>query len=141
VENSALDSRWQRSIIAEEAAAEIPMSDHSKSLIESLVEAIKGFFSITGLILVGIYMLKNPEVLPFGLTFINTTGAFSAIIAGSVIGIWYAIHLLRKVFSSARKESYHRVEIILYGIFVVLALAVVLSILAGAVTMSCGKLL
>ena len=117
------------------------MSDAPKSLIETLVEAIKGYFSITGLILVGIYMLRNPDTSPFGLSFLNYLGDFSATIAGSGIGVWYSVHLWRKLYSHTNRENFRKGERILYGIFIVLASVIVISILAGAVTMSCGQLL
>jgi cell division protein FtsL len=45
------------------------------------------------------------------------------------------------LFSHANREGFRKGERILYGIFIVLASVIVISILAGAVTMSCGQLL
>ena len=113
------------------------MSD--KPIIEHLVEAIKGYFSITGLIIIGVYLVKEASDAPFHLHFINYVSGFLAIAMGSIIGVWYSIHTLHKLLIEKRKGAIRYAEFVVYGSFILFAFLVVASIVAGAVSMSCGQ--
>lgn len=114
------------------------MSDHGKPLIENLVEAIKGYFSVTGLMLLGVYMVKNASDAPFGVTFINYVGGISAVFSGAIIGLWYSVYMIQKILTGTKNGSIRRIETIICGLIVVLASLIVLSIIYGSVVMSCG---
>jgi hypothetical protein len=116
------------------------MSDHPTSLIETLVDAIKGYFSITGLMLVGVYMLKNADEAPFGATYIHYIGGGAAVLAGAIIGLWYSAHLIRKIVSERKTGALTALETAQFLCIVVLACTLVTSVILGSITMTCGAL-
>ena len=114
------------------------MSSPSSPLIEKLVDAIKGYFSITGLMLVGIYLIKTPNEVPYLSHYLSYVGGFCAIVSGSIISIWYSFHLFRNVFLESERTSYKTIEVVLYGGILVMAFSLVITIIAGAIAMSCS---
>jgi hypothetical protein len=112
-----------------------------KPIIESMVESIKGYFSISGLMVVGVYLVHNAHEAPFHLTFINYISGFLAIAIGAVVGIWYSAHIFHKLVLERRSGAVTRLQGVVYGIFVVLATLVIASIVLGSVAQSCGRVL
>jgi hypothetical protein len=110
-----------------------------KPIIEGMVESIKGYFSISGLMVVGVYLINNADAAPFHLSVINYISGALAILIGAVVGIWYSVHIFHKLVLERRSGMITRLEGIAYGIFVVLASLVIASILLGSITQSCGR--
>ncbi len=111
-----------------------------KPIIESMVESIKGYFSISGLMVVGVYLINNADAAPFHLTVLNYVSGALAILIGAVIGIWYSVHIFHKLVLERRSGAITKFQGVTYGIFVVLATLVITSILFGSVTQSCGRI-
>jgi hypothetical protein len=113
------------------------MSD--TSTIDKLVEIIKAYFSIAGLITLGVYLAKNVSAAPFHWHIVHYLGGWLAIGLGSVIGVWSAIHNVTK-FHASRQGSRHRTALSLaIGALMILGLPLMLSIVIGAVAMSCSE--
>jgi hypothetical protein len=110
-----------------------------KPIIENMVESIKGYFSISGLMVVGVYLINNAAAAPFNLPAINYVSGAIAILVGAVVGIWYSLHIFHKLIRERRSGLLTRIESIAYGIFVALATVVIATIVFGSVTQSCGK--
>ena len=110
------------------------------SVIEQLVDAIKGYFSITGLLLVGIYLIKNPMESFLHLSWVNYLGGISAILVGAVTGVWYSFHLLKTVLPAGSPSRGNRLQHVMVWTLVILSCLLILTVVLGAVTMSCGQL-
>lgn len=110
-----------------------------KPIIENMVESIKGYFSITGLIVLGVYLINNADAAPFHITAINYLSGALAILIGAVVGLWYSAHIFHKLIRERRSGLVTRFQAIAYGTFVVLATLVIASIVFGSVTQSCGR--
>ena len=117
------------------------MSSDGKKLIEVIVDAIKGYFSINGLILIGVYLIRSPEAAPFGYRFINYLSGFVAVITGSVIGIWYTFHLAKTFHPGTGTGPWKGFQRGVWAAFVASAVLVILAVITGALTMSCGIML
>jgi len=90
---------------------------------------------------VGIYLVKNLDEAPLRLRFLNYAGGIFAIITGSTIGIWYTFHLARKlVHHGAGDGSLRGFRLFVFGMFLFSALVIILTIIAGAVKMSCDSM-
>jgi hypothetical protein len=113
-----------------------PMSD--KSIVENLVELIKAYFSIAGVITLGVYLVKNVSAAPFHWHFINYLSGWLAIGLGSVIGLWYACHNFRKYHALKKDARYGIVSSVVLGTIMALILLLMISIVIGAVAMSCS---
>ena len=111
------------------------------SVIEQLVDAIKGYFSITGLLLVGIYLIKNPMESFLHLSWVNYLGGISAILVGAVTGVWYSFHLLKTVLPAGGPAGTNRLQHVMVWTLVLLSCLLILTVVLGAVTMSCGQIL
>ena len=109
-----------------------------KPLIENIAESIKSYFSISGVIVIGVYMVHNAESAAFGLKILNLIGGFLAIIMGSIIGVWYSFHMFHKLLHDENRKSLNLFQGILYGSFVFIAFIVIITIILGSVTSSCG---
>src|SRR5258708_2068040 len=109
--------------------------DH-KPIIEHLVESIKAYFSITGLIVVGVYLINNADEAPFAWHFVNYLSGFLAIAIGAVVGCWYSCHIFNKLIRERRQGTASRAEAIAYGLFIVLATLVIAAIVLGSVSQS-----
>jgi hypothetical protein len=112
-----------------------------KPLVESLVESIKGYFSITGLIILGIYLVKTPEDAPFHWPLLSYLSGTIAILIGGGVGVWYSIHVVHHLLVERRGGEVGRWDFLILLTFISCALLVILSIVLGALTMSCGRLL
>lgn len=113
------------------------MSD--KSTIENLVEIIKAYFSIAGLITLGVYLVKNVSAAPFHWHLINYLSGWLAIGLGSVIGVWYAFHNFRKYHAMRKQGAYGMISSLVIGTIMALILLLMVSIVIGAVAMSCSE--
>jgi hypothetical protein len=113
------------------------MSD--KSTIENLVEIIKAYFSITGVITLGVYLVKNVSAAPFHWHIINYVSGWLAIGLGSAIGIWYAFHNFRKYHAHSKEAAYGIVSSLAIGVIMILIMLLMISIVIGAVAMSCSE--
>lgn len=116
------------------------MSLEGKRLIEVIVDAIKGYFSINGLILLGVYLIRTPEDAPFGYRFINYLSGFVAVITGSTIGCWYTIHLAKTFHPNPGRGPWWHLQRAVWVAFVLSAILTILTVIAGAITMSCGSI-
>jgi hypothetical protein len=111
-----------------------------KATIEHMVEIIKSYFSIAGLISLGVYLVKNVATAPFHWHAANYVSGGLAIGLGSVIGIWYAFHNFKKYHTFARGTSYGTASSIIVGAIMVLTLLMMMSLVIGAVAMSCESI-
>ena len=109
-------------------------------VIEKLVDSIKGYFSITGLLLVGIYLIKNPMESFLHLSWFNYLGGISAILVGAITGVWYSIHLLKTVLPADPPTSGGWLQRLVVWTLVILSCLLILTVVLGAVSMSCGQI-
>ncbi|MEO7599124.1 MAG: hypothetical protein ABIV50_09355 [Opitutus sp.] len=116
------------------------MSSDGRKLIDVIVDAIKGYFAINGLILIGVYLIRSPEAAPFGYRFINYVSGFVAVTTGSVIGVWYTFHLAMTFHPGTAAGPWKRFQRGVWAAFVASAVLTILSVITGAITMSCGTL-
>jgi len=116
------------------------MSDHhGTSIVENLVEIIKAYFSIAGVITLGVYLVKTANAAPLHWHFVNYLSGWLAIGLGSGIGIWYACHNFAKYHALRKNSSYGVVSSIFLGTLMLLILLLMISIVIGAVAMSCSE--
>ena len=109
-------------------------------VIEQLVDSIKGYFSITGLLLVGIYLIKNPMESFLHLHWVNYLGGASAILVGAITGVWYSLHLLKTVLPADAPSKPGWLQRIVVWTLVALSFLLILTVVLGAVSMSCGAM-
>lgn len=118
------------------------MSHHPRSIIETLAEAIKGYFSICGLVVLGIYLVKSPDMAPFGVAAISYLGGISAVVIGSVVGVWYYVHLVRSIYTLRDLGSAgRRGEKLVFSLFLLLSSFVLVSLIASGLKMTCSQML
>jgi hypothetical protein len=110
-----------------------------KPVIERLVESIKAYFSITGLIVVGVYLVNNADEAPFGWRIVDQASGFVAIGIGAIVACWYGLHVAHELIRERHQGELGRAAAIAYGVFIALATLVVAAIVLGAITQSCGK--
>jgi hypothetical protein len=112
-----------------------------KAHIEKLVEAIKGYFSIIGLLLVGIYLIKSPGESFLRIPFFNYLGGLSAVLVGTITGVWYSAHLMAEVLPAHERTNFGQARVLLLWALAILSLLVLLTVTLGAISMSCGQLM
>jgi hypothetical protein len=117
------------------------MSNNNQALIAVIVDAIKGYFSIIGLILVGVYLIKNPEEAAFGFHLLNYLGGWVAMITGTAIGGWYTVYLAKTIHPGSGAGFLNRMKRVVWGMFVGSTVLIIVTVVTGAITMSCGSLI
>jgi vacuolar-type H+-ATPase subunit I/STV1 len=110
---------------------------HQTSAIERIVEAIKGYFSIVGLMLAGLYLLHSPFRSTRLLTWLSYAGGLTAVLCGTVICVWYSVFLLRALLIPDDFHKHSRTKKALFWGLLALAAVILVSIIIGAITMTC----
>lgn len=110
-------------------------ADH-KPVIENLVESIKGYFSITGVIIIGLYLINNASSNPL-FKAIDYVSGFAAIVLGSGIGLWYTFHVFHKLFKAKGGTSSGFLQGTVYSIFMLLIFLIICSVVFGSIRNSC----
>ncbi len=107
-----------------------------KPVIENLVESIKGYFSITGVIIIGLYLINNASGNPV-FKIIDYVSGFAAIILGSGIGLWYTFHVIGKLLKAKEGTSTSIFQGVVYGVFALLIFLIIGSVIFGSIRNSC----
>ena len=97
------------------------MLTHPPTAIERIVEAIKGYFSIVGLLLAGLYMIHSPFRSTRLLTWISYAGGYTAVLCGTVICVWYSAFLLKALLVSDDFHEHHLAKKALFWFLMAMA--------------------